>query len=513
MAEVWQGQDQTLGRTVAVKILHPHLAVDRSFLDRFRREAVAAARLAHPNIVSTYDTGVDSGLAFIVMEMVNGQTLRDALVHHNALSPGRAVHVAAQVADALQYAHRAGIVHRDVKPANILLCEDGRVKVTDFGIVKAAPGPSGPLSGGPGPSGPLSGGPGPSGPLSGGPGPSGPLSATSARAHEPLPGGDLTATGAVVGTAKYFSPEQSDGRPLDGRSDIYALGVVLYEMVCGRPPFTGGNDVAIALQHVGAVPVSPRQVRAGIPRPLETVILRALAKLPGDRYATAGEMQSAMLSIDLASDDALAMVVRDTTPPRGIPPTFVQSERSALVPAVLIVLVAVALGVLGVLFARSDTGKRLLDSPRDGSHEAVTVAQVLAFDPPPGSGTEHDDELPFLLDDDTSTAWSTENYKSSRFGGLKEGVGVVLRADGQHKFGRVELTSPTRGWTAEAYVADSPRATPEAWGSPVDRKSQIDSSPVNFDLHGRSGGAVLIWITDLGGGNQSVSLSGARLTT
>ena len=481
MAEVWEGQDQTLGRTVAVKILHPHLAVDRSFLERFRREAVAAARLAHPNIVATYDTGVDNGLAFIVMEMVSGETLRDALVHHNALSPARAVHIAAQVADALQYAHRAGIVHRDVKPANILLCEDGRVKVADFGIVKAAP-PAGPLSGG-------------------------------ARSGEDLPGGDLTASGTLVGTAKYFSPEQSEGRPIDGRSDIYALGVVLYEMVCGRPPFIGDTDMSIALQHVGATPVSPRQVRAGIPRPLETVILRAMSKAPEDRFATAGEMQSALLSIDLASDDALAMVVRDTTPPRGNPPTFVQSERSALVPAVLIVLVAVALGVLGVLFARSDTGKRLLNSPDEETRGAVAVVQALAFDPPPGSVREHDEELPFLLDDDEGTAWNTENYRSNRFGGLKSGVGVVLRLDGEHELGGLELTSPSRGWNVEVYVADAPQSTLAAWGDAVDNKSGVGSSPVSFDLDDRRGGAVLVWITDLGDGNQSVSLTGARVTT
>ena len=198
------------------------------------------------------------------------------------------------MAGALDYAHEAGIVHRDVKPANILLCPDGRVKVADFGIAKAA----------------------------------------ASRSGDAAHAEDLTGTGAVVGTAKYLSPEQVEGEPVDGRTDVYALGVVLYEMLCGRPPFVGDSDMAIGIQHLDRKPLSPRQVKAGIPKPLEAIVLRAMAKAPGDRYATAAAMQSALLSVDLRADDAVPMIVRDDTPPRGIPQTFAQSERSWLVPTV-----------------------------------------------------------------------------------------------------------------------------------------------------------------------------------
>ncbi|MDQ6946844.1 MAG: protein kinase, partial [Actinomycetota bacterium] len=195
MAEVWEAQDEILGRRVAVKVLHSHLATDRSFLARFRREAIAAARLAHPNVVATYDTGVDDGVAWIVMERVDGSTLRQVLSTSSPLDPGRAVRIAIQVADALDYAHRAGVIHRDVKPGNILLTDSDRVKVADFGIAKAA------------------------------------IEAAEDADGPSIDFSDLTQSGAIVGTAKYLSPEQVNGEAVDGRSDVYALGVVLYEMV------------------------------------------------------------------------------------------------------------------------------------------------------------------------------------------------------------------------------------------------------------------------------------------
>ncbi|MEA2932387.1 MAG: eukaryotic-like serine/threonine-protein kinase, partial [Actinomycetota bacterium] len=176
MAEVWEAGDDVLGRSVAVKVLLPEFAADPTFIERFRREAIAAARLAHPNVVATFDTGVDGDMAFIVMELVDGRTLRDVLVERGPLPPPEAVSIAAQAADALHYAHEAGIVHRDVKPANILLCPDGRVKVADFGIAKAA--------------------------------------LSDASFGPSSTDWDLTGTGMVVGTAKYLSPEQFEGKPV-----------------------------------------------------------------------------------------------------------------------------------------------------------------------------------------------------------------------------------------------------------------------------------------------------------
>ena len=248
MAEVWEAADEVLARRVAVKILHRHLAADKMFVDRFRAEAIAAARLAHSSIVSIYDTFSDDGLEAIVMELVRGTTLRarlDSTVH---CSVAEALAIGAQVGDALGAAHHSGLVHRDIKPANILLSDDGRVMVADFGIAKAAE------------------------------------------------AADLTPTGIMVGTAKYLAPEQVEGGPVDGRTDLYALGVVLYEALCGRPPFTADTDAATALARLQRDPLRPRQIRASIPRPVEDVIMRALTRDPAGRYPDAASFRAALLS-------------------------------------------------------------------------------------------------------------------------------------------------------------------------------------------------------------------------
>ena len=490
MAEVWDAVDDILGRPVAVKILHVHLAEDESFRERFRREAIAAARLAHPSVVATFDTGVDGAITYIVMELVNGTTLRQALNETGPMAPGRAVHIGAQVADALHYAHKAGVVHRDVKPANILLCTDGRVpdgrvKVADFGIAKAV---------------------------------------EESEPSRPDPADALTGTGSIVGTAQYLSPEQVEGRSVDGRTDVYALGVVLYEMLCGRPPFTGETEMAVALKHVTTTPLTPRQVHGGIPRPLEDVILRAMAKTPASRYQSAAELQTALLSVDLGASEATNVVapayvpqLPADTPPRGIPPSFVPSERRWLVPAVAIIAVAVTLGIVGILFARSDAGDRLLDGGTTSARPAAKNPAIprptpVAFDPPPGSGVEHDDELPNLIDNDPATLWSTETYSNNRLGGLKPGVGVVLQLDGPHKLKELKVTSPSRGWSAEVLVAAAPQATRQAWGGPVVAKKGVGDGATTFDLGGATGGAVLLWITDLGEGNTVVSIGEMALT-
>jgi serine/threonine protein kinase len=488
MAEVWEAVDDILGRPVAVKVLHPHLAADESFRERFRREAIAAARLAHPNVVATFDTGTDGGITFIVMELVDAPTLRQVLNETGPLPPGRAVHITEQVADALQYAHRAGVVHRDIKPANILVARDGRVKVADFGIAKAV---------------------------------------EDSEPDRPHPSEALTGTGSIVGTAQYLSPEQVDGRAVDGRADVYALGVVLYEMLCGRPPFTGDTDMAVALKHITTQPPAPRQVRPDLSTGMEALILRAMAKAPEARYQSADELRAALLSVNLAPGEETAVVAapplppsppqrrEDHTPPRGVPPSFARNERRWLVPTVVVVAVALTLGVVGFLFAQSDTGSKLLDditTPEDSAGaQALGPVTPLSFDPPPGSGVEHDDELPFLIDGDETSVWRTENYNSSRFGGLKPGVGVVLRLEGVRTLKELKVTSPTRGWTAEVAVSDATRFTREAWGAAVATKKGSGGS-TSFDLDGRTGAAVLLWITDLGEGNSSVSIGELRLS-
>src|SRR4051794_20321280 len=250
MAEVYLARDLLLDRPVALKVLFPEFATDRSFVERFRREARSAANLNHPNIVSIYDWGEEDGTYFIVMEYVEGRPLRQVIREDGPIAPPPAAETGADIAAALSFAHKNNVIHRDVKPGNVLISPNGQVKVTDFGIARAAGG----------------------------------------GAQEAL-----TQTGAVMGTATYFSPEQAQGRPIDFRSDVYALGIVLYEMVVGRPPFYNENPVAVAYQHVRERPIPPRQHNPKIPVPFEAIVLKSLAKNPVNRYPSAEELRADLL--------------------------------------------------------------------------------------------------------------------------------------------------------------------------------------------------------------------------
>jgi serine/threonine-protein kinase len=266
MAEVYRAHDRLLDRPVALKVLFPELSVDRSFVERFRREAQAAANLSHPNIVPVFDWGEDTGTYFIVMEFIDGRPLSSILKSAGPLSAERTADIGAHVAAALGYAHKHGVVHRDVKPGNVLITDDGQVKVTDFGIARAV------------------------------------------NTEE-----SLTQTGAVMGTATYFSPEQAEGLGVDSRSDIYSLGVVLFEMVTGRPPFLGESPVAVASKHVRDNPPAPRELNPQVPPTFEAIILKSMAKDPAHRYATAEELRADLVRFSegrnvSAMDDATGIV-------------------------------------------------------------------------------------------------------------------------------------------------------------------------------------------------------------
>jgi len=241
MADVWLAEDQELGRKVAVKILHERYANDEQFVERFRREATHAAGLSHPNIVSIYDRGVSNDSYYIVMEYVEGRTLKELIVTRGPCPVPVAVSYTRQILAALRYAHRNGIIHRDIKPHNVIVDREGRVKVADFGIARAG-------------------------------------------------ASEMTEAGSIVGTAQYLSPEQARGAPVDESSDLYSTGVVLYELLTGTVPFTGETPVEIAMRHLSQAPEAPSARGPEIPRDLDLVVLRALAKEPADRYRNAGEM-------------------------------------------------------------------------------------------------------------------------------------------------------------------------------------------------------------------------------
>jgi eukaryotic-like serine/threonine-protein kinase len=345
MAKVFKGTDRVLGRTVAVKVLSPQFSGDDNFVSRFRREAQSAAGLNHPNIVSVYDTGDQNDVHYIVMEYIEGRTLRDVIRQEGPIHPQRAVEVGEALARALAAAHEAGLVHRDVKPGNIMFTRDGEVKVTDFGIARTATGDT------------------------------------------------LTQTAAVLGTASYLSPEQAQGTSVDARSDIYSLGCVMYEMLTGRPPFTGDSPVSIAYKHVKEDPVPPARLNPDIPAPLEAVVMKCMAKNPENRYQTAQELREDLERLSQGLPTLATPVLpgqstevltgsgpTETAVMTGVPPDERPGRNRW--PAILLVILLLAILGVGAYFLV----RALLPTPA----EAVRVPDVV--------GEREDDAVETLED-------------------------------------------------------------------------------------------------------------------
>jgi beta-lactam-binding protein with PASTA domain/tRNA A-37 threonylcarbamoyl transferase component Bud32 len=285
MAEVYRGFDQVLNRTVAIKVLLPQMARDTSFVERFRREAQAAARLNQPNIVGVYDTGADDGTQYIVMEFIEGRTLAEFMATGRRPPPTHAPQIAQKIAAAIAAAHAQGVIHRDIKPGNVMITRDGVIKVMDFGIARML----------------------------------GPETAPQ--------------TSAVLGTASYLSPEQAQGGPVDARTDIYSLGAVLYELLTARPPFTGDSPVAVAYKQVNEAPAVPSSLNPDVPARLDAVVMKALSKNPSNRYQTAEEFSADLARVitgqeveatplmPAAIGDATQVISRPAAHTAVLPPT------------------------------------------------------------------------------------------------------------------------------------------------------------------------------------------------
>jgi eukaryotic-like serine/threonine-protein kinase len=456
MSSVFRAHDRQLERRVAIKILHQHYADDPEYLERFRREARAVARLSHPNIVTVIDRGDDDGRQYIVFEHVEGENLKELVLRTGRLPVRRALELALAVADGLAFAHDHGLVHRDVKPQNVLLSNEGEVKVTDFGIARSLYVEHG-----------------------------------------------VTQTGTVLGTGEYLAPEQAGGKPVSPATDVYSLGVVLWELLAGDVPFVGENFVAVALRHVNEPPPSIRERRPDVSPRLDAAVERALAKDPARRFpsmaAFAQELRACLAEADgeappPAGDADLTLI----TPPARAPGR-VRRRRSRRRPLVwaLLALVIAAAAFAGVLLLGGSSHHGAGSGSGSPTGSAVHLKGVGDYDPQ-GNGGEHSETAPLATDGNAATVWRTETYGNQEFGGLKDGVGLVLDAGSSVKLAEVTVNTPTPGFTAEIQVGDS-QTGPFA----VDSSSQTVEAKTVFTLDGKSGQYYVVWITQLPPGNRA----------
>ena len=493
MAEVWLANDISLSRKVAVKMMKAQHNNDPIVAERFRREAQAVGNLSHPNIVTVYDVVENEGHQAVIMEYVEGMTLREVLDQRTRLSPSLTVHIGMAIGSALDAAHASGIVHRDIKPGNILLTQTGRVMLADFGIAKA-------------------------------------LNATEA---------DLTNQNIMMGTAKYLSPEQVRGKPLDGRADIYALGLVLYECLAGRVPFIGESDVETALARVQREPPNLLKKRPNLPPPLTNFVHLMLQRDPNRRPATglhvyetlyrireagvdgtptgltppsgqAGFIESHPLSPMSGTERSVIPgevtisnpVTRTNSAPTQRAPRRFTFAPSTMLAAAMVLIVALA----GIVAWRSITSDTTITpdevvvetSPTAATAPAgpVTITRAMSFDPNGDDGVENDDLLPFLLDGVPRTQWRTVCY-GDKFFGSKGGVGVVLELSAASA-GTLMVNPQTKPWGIEVYAAsDTIPATLDQWGPRVAKNYGTEVGATTFVLADPAR-YLLVWFREVG---------------
>ena len=412
MSTVYLARDQTLDRQVAVKVMHREMSEQADQLERFRQEARAVAKLSHPNVVSVIDAGEDGGHPYIVFEYVAGETLKQRIGRDGALAPQEAIAYAIEIARGLSMAHARNMVHRDIKPQNILIDAEGRAKLTDFGISRQ------------------------------------------------LEQDGMTATGRVLGTTDYVAPEQAMGRKVDPRSDIYSLGVVLYEMLVGQVPFAADSQVGVAMKHVNEELPDVQRRRPEVSAAVALVVERATAKDPARRYAHAGEMIDDLetaLEVEAAragSTTGEATSVLDAVPP----PKRQLSGRARWSWAAILAVLLVVAGVLLVVFVVSsgDVGG---GGAGKGAGKSITIDEATDYDPQ-GDGEEIGSKVGLAVDGDPSgTAWETEHYDSDVFAGTKTGpdpgVGLYVTTSAPAKPTTMIVRTPTPGWDAQIFAAAS----------------------------------------------------------
>jgi eukaryotic-like serine/threonine-protein kinase len=452
MSTVYLACDETLDRQVAVKVMHREMSEQEDQLERFRQEARAVAKLSHPNVVSVIDAGEDGGHPYIVFEYVEGETLKQRIARVGALGTQDAVAYAIEVARGLSVAHGRNMVHRDIKPQNVLIDSEGRAKLTDFGISRQ------------------------------------------------LEQDGMTATGRVLGTTDYVSPEQAMGRSVDPRSDVYSLGVVLYEMLLGQVPFQADSQVGVAMKHVNEELPDVQRRRPELSAAVALVVERSTAKDPGERYQRIGEMiddLSTALEVEAAragSTTGEATSVLEAVPP----PKRKLSGRARWSWAAILGLLLVAGAALGAVKLISDGLGG--GGANEGKGKPVAVSSAIDYDPQ-GDGEENGDEVELAVDGNpTGSAWETEHYDSETFAGTKSGpnpgVGIYVTTSSPATPETMIVRAPALGWDAEVYAAATePPSELSGWGSPIGEAvdaSSLEEIPLNVPQPSRY---FLLWFT------------------
>jgi eukaryotic-like serine/threonine-protein kinase len=451
MSSVYKAHDRLLERNVALKMLHPHYGDDEEYVERFRREARAVAQMSHPNIVTVIDRGEDDGQQFIVFEYVDGENLKQLVERTGPLPPRRAVELGLATADALAFAHEHGLVHRDVKPQNVLLTPDGEAKVTDFGIARSLDVEQG-----------------------------------------------VTQTGTVLGTSNYLSPEQASGKPVTPATDVYSLGIVLYELLTGDVPFPGENFVAVAMRHINEPMPDLAAQRPDVPLRLVAAIQRATEKDPARRFGSMDQLawELRQCLAEMADPDAERTFIAPSPVVREGRPHRARTQRRRWPLYALLALVAAAAIVAGIVGLGGSSGDKGAKSGGKPTGAVVHLSGVGAYDPDGGDG-EHDSYAPRATDGDPNTFWNTEHYTTF----AKRGVGVVVDAGRNVALASMTVTSATPGFTATITAGRSPDGP-----FVTDSTAKLVNGSATFSLQGRRARYYVVWITDLGS-NQSVEIN------